>query len=327
MAEEPEALVGRVASREPDREHVRVKRAGGGFDPGARLMLGEPVDPAALLDERHQLRALLAPRAPQLGVGHRVERLPGRDVAGVAPPGLTDVVLEQTADRSPDPARQVHAVGDMRDRHPFHRPLWPQPPPHLTGDATVAAADAVRRAAHPQAELRHPERLPRILGVIATQPQKRLGIDTQLGDQIADRAGHLLAGIGLVTGRNRRVRGEHRPLPGGRQRRLDRRSARRLSTRQLQHRERRMPLVQMHQYRVDPQRRQRAHPTSAEQRVLRQARDRICDIQLRGDPPRSSPSQPWDSAAGRRPDRPPPPRDPRSSPARAAEPGRVSRRL
>ena len=46
-----------------------------------------------------------------------------------------------------------------------------------------------------------------------------------------------------------------------------------------------MPLVQMHKPRIDAQRRERAHATDAEQRVLREARDRIRDIQLRGDPP------------------------------------------
>ncbi|HEX5926808.1 MAG TPA: hypothetical protein VFY45_23485 [Baekduia sp.] len=69
VCEEPEALVRRVAPREPDREHVRVKRAGGRLDLRARLALGEPVDPAAFRDEGHELRALLAPGAPELGVG------------------------------------------------------------------------------------------------------------------------------------------------------------------------------------------------------------------------------------------------------------------
>ena len=41
----------------------------------------------------------------------------------------------------------------------------------------------------------------------------------------------------------------------------------------------------MHERRLDTQCLQRAHATHAEQRVLREARDRIRDIQLRGDPP------------------------------------------
>ena len=52
-------LVGRGAPCELDREHVRIERAGGRLDPRARLVLGEPVDP--VLDERHELRALLDP--------------------------------------------------------------------------------------------------------------------------------------------------------------------------------------------------------------------------------------------------------------------------
>jgi hypothetical protein len=81
VAEQPDALVGRGAPREPDREHVGVKCARGRLDPRARLALGEPVDPAAVLDELHQLRALLAPSLPQLAVGHPVKRLPGRGLA------------------------------------------------------------------------------------------------------------------------------------------------------------------------------------------------------------------------------------------------------
>ena len=55
VGEQPDPLVGCGAPREPDRERVRVKRAGGCLDPRARLALGEPVDPAAFLDELHQL--------------------------------------------------------------------------------------------------------------------------------------------------------------------------------------------------------------------------------------------------------------------------------
>ena len=62
--EEPDALVGCVAPREPEREHVWVKRAGGRLDQRARLALGEPIDPAAFLDELHELCALLATGPP-----------------------------------------------------------------------------------------------------------------------------------------------------------------------------------------------------------------------------------------------------------------------
>ena len=107
----------------------------------------------------------------------------------------------------------------------------------------MAAADTVRRPAHPQAERRHPERLAIILRVVATEPQQRLAVNPELRHQIPDRADHLLARVGFVAGRDRRVRCEHRAFPRGLERRLQRRSARHLSARQLKHRERSMPLV------------------------------------------------------------------------------------
>jgi hypothetical protein len=148
----------------------------------------------------------------------------------------------------------------------------------------VAATDTVCRAAHPQAVLRHPERLCIIVGLVAAQPQQSLFLDAQLHDEIPDRADHVLAGIGLVTGRDRRVRGEHCALPGGLECRLQGRSARRLAARQLEHRERGMPLVQVHnRWLIPSAARARTPPTPSsaycERRVIR-----ISDIQLRCDP-------------------------------------------
>ncbi len=244
VAEEPEPLVRRVAPREPDREYVGVERAGRRLDPCPRLVLGEPVDPAAFLDELHELRALLAPRVPQLGVGHRFKRRPGRDLARPPPPVLAEVAVEQAAHRRPDPARQVHAVGDMSNRHRLNRPPRPQAP--ATSHArtppwrrlTPLAARLIRKL-----NCVISERLSIILGVAAAQPQQSLWVDAQLRHEIPDRADYVLAGIGLVAGRDRRVRGEHRTLASGRECRLQRRSARRLSARQLEHRKRSMPLI------------------------------------------------------------------------------------
>jgi hypothetical protein len=92
----PSALIGRVAAREPDREHLRVKRAGGRLDLSARLALGEPIDTAPLLDELHQLRALIAAGPPELAVRYLVEGGPRSGVAGMPPPVLTEVAVQQT---------------------------------------------------------------------------------------------------------------------------------------------------------------------------------------------------------------------------------------
>ena len=163
----------------------------------------------------------------------------------------------------------VHAVGDVRDRHRVHRPLRPQAMPHLPRHTPMPAADRVRRPAHPQAELGDAKRLGAVRGMLTAEPHDRVGIGSQLGDHAPERGDHVLAGVGLVACADRRVRREHRAPPGGLERRLDRRATRRLAACQLEHGKRRMPLVQMHQRRLDPHRRKRRTPRRRAARTAR----------------------------------------------------------
>ena len=69
--------------------------------------------------------------------------------------------------RLADPCRDVHAVGDVRDRHLLDRAVRPQPAPHLARDLAVARAHAVGDPRRPQRELRDAERLPVVVRVRA----------------------------------------------------------------------------------------------------------------------------------------------------------------
>ena len=82
-----------------------------------------------------------------------------------------------------------------------------------------------------------------IVGALTAESHDHLGIDAQLRPRDPRACRSRLAGVGLVAGRDGRVRREHRALPGGRKRGVHRRAARDLAARQLERRERRMPLV------------------------------------------------------------------------------------
>jgi len=215
------------------------------------LTLDEPVDAAVLLDELHQVRALHAARGPQLGRRHGVQRRPRGGIAGAAPPSIAEVAIDHTPHRGADPAGRVHAVGDVGDRHRIDVALGPQLAPHRPRDGAVTATDRVRRLAHPEAELRHAKRLGTVIRVDAAQADDRVGIDAEFSDHATEHADHLFGRVGLVAGGHRGVRGEDRPPSG----RLERRDAHGPAPggarRQLEHRECRVPLVKMHESRLD----------------------------------------------------------------------------
>jgi hypothetical protein len=196
------------------------------------------------------------------------------------------VALEQPAHRRADPRRDVHAVGDVPDRHLVHGAPGPQVLPHLARDLAVAAAHAVGRAAGAQRELRHAERLPLVVGVRAAAADDRADVHAERLREAAERIGDLPRLVGVVARRDGRVRGEDRLRARRLEGILERRArGLRLLVRELERRERGMPLVEVHEAGLDAHRAQRAHAAHAEQDVLRQARVRVADVQPRGDPP------------------------------------------
>jgi hypothetical protein len=280
-----EPLVRRHAPREADREHVGVERV----DRRAYVLGGvaapEPVHHRPLADDVDQRGALRTPRRPQLLVGDRVERLPGRGVDRAVGPALAEIAVEQLAHRRADPGRDVRAVGDVRDRHVVDVAVGPQVLPHLARDLAVTLADGVGDPARAQRELRDAERLGVLLGVRASAAHERVRIDAQLGGDARQHLGHLRGRVRVVARRDRRVRGEDRPAAHRLERVVQgRRAARQLGARELEAGEGRVALVEVHDAGIDAQRMQRAHAADAEQRVLPQAHAGVAHVQARGDP-------------------------------------------
>ena len=195
------------------------------------------------------------------------------------------MAVEQLAHRRAEPRRDVGAVGHVRDRHLVDRPVGPQVVPHLARDLAVALGDAVGDPARAQRELGHAERLRLLVGVRAAAPHELVRIDAQLGREPGQRLRHLRGRIGVVAGRHRRVGREHGPPPDGLERVLERAAGRlALGARQLQARERRVALVEVHDAGIDPERVQRAHAADPEHRVLAEPHAGIADVQPRRDP-------------------------------------------
>ena len=110
-----------------------------------------------------------------------------------------------------------------------------------------------------------------------------IGID-QLVGEAPERPLHLLGRIGVVAGRDRRVRGEHRPRPRRGDRGIEPVAVAQPGSSELERGERGVALVEVYDARLDPERAQRADAADAEQDVLREPRFGVGDVQPRGDP-------------------------------------------
>ena len=130
-----QALVGRDAAGEADRQHVGVERADGGLArtracrraPGGRSR-------CARARARSASRRCSAAGGPQVLVGDRPARRPrwrARPRACIQPSPR----WRSSSSRSgrADPGRDVHAVGDVGDRHVLDGAVGPQPLPHARG--------------------------------------------------------------------------------------------------------------------------------------------------------------------------------------------------
>jgi hypothetical protein len=218
---------------------------------------------------------------PQLLRGDLVHGRPRGGVGRAVEPVLTEVAVEQLPHRLAEPGRDVHAVGDVRDRDVVDGAVGPHGLPHLARDLAVATRDAVGGAARAQRELRDPARLGR---VGAAEADDLLGVDAERAGDLRQRLGDLVRRVGVVAGRDRRVGGEDRARAGALQRGLERAVV--LAAGELERDERGVALVEVHDARLDPHRLQRAHAADAEQHVLGQARVLVADVQARGDPAR-----------------------------------------
>ncbi len=192
--------------------------------------------------------------------------------------------VQQVAHRLADPRRDVHAVGDVRDRDLLDRALRPQPVPHLARHLAVSRAHAVGDPRRAQRELRDAERLAVVLRVRAAAPDERPDVEPELLGHAGELLGRLLRRVRVVAGRDGGVRGEDRAAADRLERLLHRLPGLERRPRQLQAGERRMPLVEVHDARVDAERVERPHAADAQQQVLAEPDVPVADVQPRGDP-------------------------------------------
>ena len=68
------------------------------------------------------------------------------------------------------PARHVHAVGDVADRHFLFNPPRPEVGPHLAADVSVQSAHGIGSSGKLEPEHSHTERLVMVVGLHAAQP-------------------------------------------------------------------------------------------------------------------------------------------------------------
>ena len=94
------------------------------------------------------------PQAPQLAVGHAVDRGPGRAVGDRL---RTDLALGDAEDLAGHPRRRMNPVGDRGDRHFRRVEARPQRGEHFSTDLAVQPGHAVGALAEPEAHVCHVE--------------------------------------------------------------------------------------------------------------------------------------------------------------------------
>ena len=130
-------LVGRKPAREADRQGVEAERRGELIDRVGRLaaFLRAVDDPAACKRDEPVLQELV--RLPQLAGVERLDGIPRPGVGGALGPVGAEVPIEHAAHRRREPARHVHAVGHVADRHALQGDAWIERRPHRARHVAV----------------------------------------------------------------------------------------------------------------------------------------------------------------------------------------------
>ena len=182
------------------------------------------------------------------------------------------------------PARDVHAVGDVPDGNFFFGHPGPERHPHPPADHPVQAGDGVGAAGQLEGQHRHAERFPLVVGIDPAQPHQPLVRQANLVGERAEVLVHQVGGEAVVSGGDGRVGGEgaHRRhvLP----RRLERHRVfvHPLADR-LEAGKRRVPLVHVDDTGMNPERRQCPHTANAQDDLLPDAGPLVTPIEARGE--------------------------------------------
>ncbi len=200
----------------------------------------------------------------------------------LARPVVAQVAVEEQVHLRRHPALDVHAVGDVADRHLFLGTVGEQRLPHPPRDGAVQRADAIGVPRELQRQHGHAERLVVIGRVDPPQSHEVLVGQVQ---RLADLAQVLLHQRGrepVVAGGHRRVGGEDRHGRDVAHHLAERQAARHdLPADHLQRRECAVPLVEVHHRGGDLQRVQGPQPADAQEQLLADAGPGIAAVEPR----------------------------------------------
>ena len=126
-----ETLISGKSPSKADREERRVEGVRAGLHKVDVFTVGEAVHDDLAPDETDKVASLLATGRPQLLVRDRLDPLPEIRVGGVGFPALAKMPGEHRPHGRGHPRRQMHAVGDVLDRHLLDRLVREHHVPHL----------------------------------------------------------------------------------------------------------------------------------------------------------------------------------------------------
>ncbi len=194
------------------------------------------------------------------------------------PPVRGHVVVEQPRHLVRQPRRHVDAVRDRADRSQVLRHARPDRRPHLAGDDAVEPADGVDPLGGAQGERRHVELRPRAV-VVRAELHEPIAVLAQRAPAASEMRLDQAEREGIVPGRYRRVRREHRRQPHLFERLVEREARLDVIPDPLQDDEGRVPFVEVPDRRSRAEGLQRANAADAENDFLLDARLAVPAVQ------------------------------------------------
>ena len=147
-------LVGGEPAGEADGERHRVEQGSRAHHLCGFLELAGKAAPGVLAHEVGQRPLLPQVGLPELGMIQREDLIPEARLLEPVSPVRAQVLVQQRHDRARHPGGQMHAVGDVPDRHRLPRPVGPELAPEIAGDLAVPAGDAVHPGGEPHGDRR-----------------------------------------------------------------------------------------------------------------------------------------------------------------------------
>ena len=185
------------------------------------------------------------------------------------------------------PGRHMNAVGHVADRHLVRRPARKQRRKKLPAHLPVQAADAIHPAASTNCQIGHIEILCRVVRVLAAESQQIVQRNAELRPSVTTQGVFDKGGGKPVKARGHRgVGGEEIACASHSQCDFEGLSGRSHKTpRTFQHGERRMPLIQVTDFRLDAERGKQSPSADSQYQLLHEAQIRSAAVKLAGNSP------------------------------------------